>query len=358
VGRVLHISSENFAGVPYSVVRAERLAGVDSHIVTLMPSPYGHPQEDSLNLPLFSGGIVSKIRTLVGSSAPIDNVRYRGEQIPPVWNPSPVGKILFALRDFLWDFKVKNSRWVRELDSYDALALDGGIGFLRSGKYVLGWAKKHGCLITIYYGSDLRKRGVIPRIDSAARYVFTFEFDHTLIHPGAKFMFYPFFADDMPPRRMRDDGKVRIGHSPTRRSTKGTDVILTVLERLREKFPQVEIVLIEGLPYQKALELKSEIDIFIDQLSELGYGVSSLEALAMGIPVVCQILPDFERFLGEHPFVNADERTLENVLIQLVKSEDMRIDYGERGREWVRRVHSPVDAIEPLLGVYRKEGLL
>ena len=358
MGRVLHIASENFAGVPYSVVRAERLAGVQSEIVTLMPTRYGHPQEESLNLPMFSGKVVVWLRHFFGSSTPADNIRYRGKQKPPVWNPNLVGKLLFSLRDMVWDLKVRKSRWIKDLASYSALILDGGVGFLRSGKYVLGWAQNRNPLFTIYYGSDLRKRGVIPQIDHAAKYVFTFEFDHTLIHPRAKFLFYPFFAEEMPKKFARDDGEVWIGHSPTRRRTKGTDAIISAVERLAQRHKNVRLVLIEGLPYHKALELKSKIDIFIDQLGELGYGISGLEAMAMGIPVVCQILPDLEKFLGRHPLVNADAESLESVLEKLITSPDMRTEYGNRGYEWVRMVHNPLKAIEPLLDTYKRERII
>jgi len=352
----LHIASENFAGVPYSLVRAERKVGIDSDIITLMPSKYGHPQEKTLDLPLFSGRIVKYLRKWTKSSATVDNTRYKGVQKPPIWNPSLSGKYLFSIRDKLWEHKLLNNNTIQSLDKYSAIILDGGVGFLRSGKFVLDWTEKHKNLITIYYGSELRKRGVIKEIDDNAKYVFTFEFDHTLIHPRAKFLFYPFFADDMPSAEKIDDGKIRIGHSPTRRSTKGTEIILDVLKKLSKRFKNIEIVLIENLPYDIALRKKSELDIFIDQLGELGYGISGLESLAMGIPTVCQILPDFEKFLSEHPFVNADEQNLEDVLMELIESPQMRTEFGEKGKLWVRKVHNPVDAIEPLLETYREEG--
>ena len=50
----LHIASENFAGVPYSLVRAERKVGIDSDIITLMPSKYVDPQERPLDPTKFS----------------------------------------------------------------------------------------------------------------------------------------------------------------------------------------------------------------------------------------------------------------------------------------------------------------
>ncbi len=76
----------------------------------------------------------------------------------------------------------------------------------------------------------------------------------------------------------------------------------------------------------------------------------------MGIPAVCEILDDFDKFLGEHPFVVADKDTLENKLSALIENESMRIEYGQMGKNWVRKVHNPLNAITPLLEAYREAG--
>jgi len=356
--KILHIASENYAGVPFALVKTERLAGIQSDIVTLMPSKHGHPQEQSLKLPFFTGRIVDFLRFGSGSSQSLDNTRYTGDKIPPVWNPSNWAKILFNLRDFIWTHTLSRHSLPESLENYDTLVLDGGIGLLRSGKHILNWNQRSDNLITVYYGSELRKRGVIPQIDKAAKYVFTFEFDHTLIHPRARFMFYPFFCDEMPVRNKISDGKIRIGHSPTKRSTKGTDIIVAILEKICKKFPHVEIIVIENLPYREALREKSKLDIFIDQLGELGYGISGLEAMAMGIPVATEIMPDFDSFLGEHPFIKIDAKTLEMEIIKFLENPDLRIEFGERGLNWLKKYHYPLNAIEPLLDCYRKENLL
>ncbi|RKZ34433.1 hypothetical protein DRQ33_02175, partial [bacterium] len=179
----LHIASENFAGVPFALVEAERIAGIDSDIITLTPSKYEHCQEQTLNLPLFSGGIVERLRNWTGSSLSINNIRYKGSENPPEWNPSVMGKLLFNFRDKLWTIPLLKYNIPAKLENYSIITLDGGIGFLRSGKFVRKWAEKYNNLVTIYYGSELRKRGVIKQIDHMAKFVFSFEFDHTLIHP-------------------------------------------------------------------------------------------------------------------------------------------------------------------------------
>ncbi len=356
--RVLHIASENFAGVPFSLVRAERLLGFESHLLTLIDPGRGHPEEESLRLPLARGFLPAFARRLSRSTAPFGNTRYRGSERPPTWRPPTWGKALFWARDRIWEVILRSRGIPKILDDYDVIVLDGGVGLLRSGKFVLRWSESRGRLVSIFYGDDLRRRGVIPQIERASKLVFTFEFDHTLIHPRAKFLFYPFFVSDMPQRTRRDDGKIRIGHSPTNRASKGTEAILRAAREVARRHKNVEIVLIEGLPYHEALRMKAEVDIFVDQIGELGYGISALEALAMGIPVVVQIMPDFERFLGRHPFVNADERSLVRVLSELVESEDMRAHYGGMGREWVERVHDPARCAETIAKQYRELGWL
>ena len=355
--KVFHIATENFAGVPYSLVRAERLVGLDSHLITLSPPVRGHPQEEHIKLPFFRGFLPGFLRTLTKSTKPMGTTRYKGEERPPKWNPTSWGKLLFGLRDKLWEPILRRAGFPGRLDAYDIVVLDGGVGLLRSGKFVLDWASKHGKLVIIYYGDDLRRRGALPELENAAKLIYTFEFDHTLIHPRAKFLFYPFFSDDMPVRS-KVAGEIRIGHSPTLRASKGTELIIRTVEKLERRYKNLKLILIEKMSYRDALRLKATVDIFIDQITELGYGISSLEALAMGIPVVVKLLPDFEQFLGEHPFVKADEKTLEIVLERLIIDDVFRDKCGKHGYEWVRKVHSPLRAAQTIVNDMRRLGWL
>ena len=357
MAKILHIACENYAGVPYSLVRAERMLGLNSEIITLYETRHSISDCKSLNLPFASGFLPELLRRFTGSTDIFGNTRYKGAERPPVWNPER-GNFFFFIRDALWRKILVRKNVEKMLDDFDILVLDGGVGLLRSGELVLNWYNRKGKLVSIFYGDDLRRRGVMRKIDEISKFVFTFEFDHTLIHPRAKFLFYPFFADEMPERKIIDDGKIRIGHSPTRRASKGTDAILEVLKKIADRHKNVEIVLIEGMTYKEALIKKSELDIFIDQIGELGYGISGLEALAMGIPTIVEIQPDFERFLGKHPFVNADRNFLEKAVEKLIADKNLRDEIGEFGKNWVKEVHNPIKAAEVIFEHYKKAGWL
>ena len=161
----------------------------------------------------------------------------------------------------------------------------------------------------------------------------------------------------MPPRKENPGSKIRIGHSPTKRETKGSDHIIKIIESLAVEYP-VELVLIEGLGYDEAIQLKSTCNIFVDQLGELGYGVSGLESLAMGIPTLVELKPDFEGFLGDHPFVNVNRDNLAKKITDLVENPEKRKRLGLFGQGWVREKHSPLATAGHIVGRMREKGLL
>jgi hypothetical protein len=181
-----------------------------------------------------------------------------------------------------------------------------------------------------------------------ADYRFTFEFDHTLLDNSLPFLFAPFQLPEGIEHLHNNNDTIRIGHAPTKRKVKGTDIILAALSLLKERYP-IEIVLIENLRYTEALKLKSSCDIFIDSLGEIGYGINSLESLTMGIPTAVEILPDLEEVLGEHPFINISASTMNETLIPYIENKHLRAEIGDRSKNWVKQNHNPIEIAKNIL---------
>ena len=342
--KILHFAAENFARVPANLVRAERALGHESLLMTLYPSAHRFNDEDiCLNAPFVKTPAVRSLKKFLHPRTPAPgSVRRSAEQSPPVWKPAnPLSDRLFRLRDRIWAPRIRRALKSIGIESFDVLFLDGGLGFFRNDTLVRGFRERGMKIVVGYYGSDLRTRGIIPEIDALADYRFTMEFDHTLLYPGIDFLFYPFRLPPFPPRPRPRDGRIRIGHSPTNRVVKGTDVILEQLVLLQKTHP-VDIVLIEGLPQPEALSLKSTCDLFVDQIGELGYGVSGLEAMAMGIPAAAEILPDFEAVLEDHPIINVSRESIAEKLTPFLQTEAVRRERGETCRAWVERTHDPI----------------
>ena len=198
-----------------------------------------------------------------------------------------------------------------------------------------------------YTGSDLRTRGVIPAIDKISDLNVTVEYDHTLLHPDIHHIFFPFNAERFELQLKSHGDKIRIGHAPTSWKAKGSDIIVPVLKDLEKEYA-VEAILIENLPYRKALELKSTCDIFVDQIGDLGYGINSLESLAMGIPTCSCLAPGFAEVYPDHPFVAIDAKNLQQELIRLITDEALRQELSQRGRAWVFDHHDAVKSVKEI----------
>jgi hypothetical protein len=176
-----------------------------------------------------------------------------------------------------------------------------------------------------------------------------------------KYLFYPYDVSELPTKKERTDEAIKIVHSPTNRKYKGTELIISVIDKIKRE-RNIEFLLMENVDRQKLLEIKSECDISIDQvggtMGGTGYGKAGLETLAMGIPTITNMTKDYAVWLPENPFVvanNANE--LYNSLIDLIDDEKFRIEKGNSGIDWVNKYHSFESVDKELKALYKKYGI-
>ena len=346
--RILHIAPFNTANVPYTLMQAERELGYDSRLITLGENPYGLPEDICLRLPFLRSRAVLGVKRAVtpADRLHVDNVHRIPPQIPRVWQPGNwLERKLIQLREALWRPKIRKALVEVDIGSVDVVELDGGLEFYRDGRLVRRLKEMGKKIICCYTGSDLRVRGVIPEIDRIADVNVTVEFDHIYFHPNIHHVFFPFDVERFSVVNREPRGALRIGHAPTNRAAKGSDRILAELKRLQQ-YHAIEIVLIENLPYQEALKLKATCDIFVDQIGDLGYGINSLEALAMGIPVATSLVRGFSEHYPDHPFIEVTAQTLAAKLQPLLGDPELRRSIGLKGREWVAKYHDPVKVVK------------
>ncbi len=355
--RILHIAPFNISNVPMTLVRAERAMGHYSRLVTLGRDPRGFEEDICLGLPLLGwwGTRLAKRLFAHPDRLRVDNVARVPQHLPPTWRPHGLAEaLLVRLREAIWAPTIRRAISAHAFTEFDVYQLDGGLEFTRDGRFIAARKAEGKRIICCYTGSDLRTRGVIPAIDALADVRVTVEFDHLRLHPAIHHVFFPFEGDRFHPRSPRQGGPLRIGHAPTSRKAKGSETIIPVLASLEKEYG-TEMVLIEGLPYREALRRKAECDIFVDQLGDLGYGINSLEALAMGIPVCSCLAPGFAEQYPDHPFVVVDAGNLRQELVRLITDADLRQKLGQVGREWVRRHH---DSRKVVAHIHRLAGLL
>jgi glycosyltransferase involved in cell wall biosynthesis len=134
--------------------------------------------------------------------------------------------------------------------------------------------------------------------------------------------------------------KPLIVHAPTRRIAKGTQHIIKVISELKNEL-DFDFVLLENMPREEALRQVRLCDIFIDQLILGSHGLSSCEAMSMGKPVLCYIMPAvYQNGLPlSCPIVNVTIETLKSELKKLIDNSDLRKELGQKGREYVALYH-------------------
>jgi len=274
-----------------------------------------------------------------------------------IWKPAnPWEKGLLQIRDSLWAKKINH--YIRKYDllNFDIYHLDGGLDLFRDGRFLKEVKARGKKVVCYYHGQDLRIRGVIPVVDALSDLNLTCEFDLFNRYPKLKYLFLPFNTSQLEPRR-KENRKLKICHSPTNRSFKGTAKIIEVCKALEREW-KAEFVLIEGKSHAETIEIKKTCDIAIDQIADgdLGYGVSSLETLSLAIPTCTFLSPVYEAFIPDHPFINVNENNLKEKLLELIDRPELREEKGLKGREWVERYHEAKTVVRKLYQIYEEMG--
>jgi hypothetical protein len=143
------------------------------------------------------------------------------------------------------------------------------------------------------------------------------------------------------------NGVVKLVHAPNHRFIKGTEYLMKAVEDLQKEGLQLELILLEKKPNDEVKRiLHYEADIFFDQLI-LGYAMSTIEALATGLPVMTNLENEeyvrvFRRysFLNECPAVSVSHENLKFNLRLLVRNPGLRKELGMAGRKYAEKYHS------------------
>jgi len=350
--RILHLTFENFQDVPGLLSRSHRFFGDEGVLATMIPSTLGFPNGITLNYPLLNSCLIRKFRKITGR----ENVNVLEHELSlKIKGANSLQRIFFKSRDLIWLYRL-HTTWNRyELGDFDIFHFDGDIPFIYGDRILK--KLKHKCIVTHFFGSELRKWGMNPFLKEYANLRITSELDHTKIDPSLFFVPIPFEADMISPR-WYENKILRVGHSPTRRTAKGTADIIEAINRLKKKI-KFEFLLIEGVSNKKCMELKATCDIGIDNIGSYagtGYGRSGLEFLALGIPTIVEILDDYEYLLPGHPFVKATKKDFEDVLYNLLIDVELRRKKREQGIKWVRDFCSPRRIMSKIYGEYKRLG--
>jgi len=212
---------------------------------------------------------------------------------------------------------------------------------------------------------DEAGRANVQRINRTATATFSIG-DMTIYTPHSNNDLYywpidlddPRFAPCLPdPKSTRP---LRVLHAPNHRHFKGTEHIIAAIERLRERGIAIELDLVENLPHAEAIERYRSADVVVDQCLIGFHGYFSLEAMALGKPVLC-FLRDPQRDVlapDECPIVNIRPETIERQLETLVTDRRLAHELGLQGRAYIERYYSVQAFADRLGSAYKRLGVV
>ena len=149
------------------------------------------------------------------------------------------------------------------------------------------------------------------------------------------------FAGRTPAGEETDGSRpIRVVHAPSDRVIKGTSYVIGAIAALQARGVAIELVLLEGMRYDDAMNACAAADIAVDQVLLGSHGQFAAEMMALGKPVICFIRDDLRRHYPEDlPVISANPRTLEAVLLSLIEARAEWQAIGGAGRRYAARVH-------------------
>lgn len=238
-----------------------------------------------------------------------------------------------------------------------------------------------------YHGSDVRIEMSQKNIKHIRKNKFKILVSIPDILPyfdNAEWLPIPVPTDDdmLKPKSKKDDSIIKIVHSPTNRAGKKTDALIRAVDLLKKEF-DVELMLLEKVPYKKCLELKKEAHISFDNIGYGSYAGSSIEAMCFEQPSLVYLnkvtLNEISKASDlECPLINVGGEnqpntqhlnkimkgkanniiTAEDVssiylrLHELIEDDALRKEIGKKGRKWVKTVHDEKVVVEKLINIY------
>ena len=203
---------------------------------------------------------------------------------------------------------------------------------------------------------------LIKELDEISDLNITSEYDHLAMKDDLCYLFYPYDPTELPEKNKSENEIVTIVHSPTNRQFKGTELIITVIEKIKKE-KKINFILMENRPRSEVLQVKSKSDICIDQvggaMGGTGYGKAGIETLAMGIPTITNMTHGYQNWLPENPFIIANNsEELYGRLNELIENKKLRDAVGQSGKIWVNKYHGFESVDAKLKELYKLKKII
>ena len=140
----------------------------------------------------------------------------------------------------------------------------------------------------------------------------------------------------------KNSHSIKILHSPSHPAVKGTSIIITAINNLKNKGYDIDFIILENMPNSKVIEEIKKCDFIVDQLySDTPLAGFSTEAAWFGKPAVVggyglENLKDYVNKNMWPPSKICHPDKIEETIEELIKDTKQRIELGVEARNFVR----------------------
>ncbi len=192
----------------------------------------------------------------------------------------------------------------------------------------------------------------INKVSKEVDHIFSLNPDLMYFLPSDKTTFLPYSVagwEDIKTFKYSIDKKIKIIHAPTNREAKGSDFILSALNKLQNRYKNLEVIVIEKLPYEKALKIYQEADIIIDQVLIGWYGGFGVEVMKMGKPLCVFIREEDLKFIPKEmaddlkdSVININPYNIETELSKYIENIGLLYKKSQASLDYVNKWHNPL----------------
>jgi len=318
--RILHI--KNIAGVATQLRNAQRRSGHESDIIVFDP---GTKKYD------------------------YDYV-YRNNYVGQT-PPSLVKKGIQLIKNVLEFRQLMRQYDILHFHGYTIIGADVAPRRPPQGLDLPLWKLANKKIIKHHHGSDIRYLGCpyFQRKFADLRLASTpdlLEWD-----PEAELVLNPIVADEYEfvGVTKHTDEPITVVHAPTDRKKKGTKYVIDAVEKLQRDGYDIELKIVENTPNDEAIEIYKQADIIADRFKLGWYGVFSIEAMALGKPVLVYIDDEYKQYAPELPVVDTKIDELVEHIAMLADDFEYRKELGRRGRSFVEEHHDGEAVVKKIL---------
>jgi len=130
---------------------------------------------------------------------------------------------------------------------------------------------------------------------------------------------------------------------------------IKVIEEAKSKIGgKYQFIELKGYKHEDALNLLANSDLFIDIRLNGWYGIASIEAMALGKPVIGDIKDEFRNKYNPPIIQYNSYENLTNTINEILNDEDLRIKYAKNSRSYVEKIHNVKIVVNELVEIYNK----